>query len=208
MAEVQYPSNSNKSKQPPQSSIKGSVSGDVGVSPSAKQKLVEALFAKDIKAALSEYFWKRFLPSGKTWVLNGVHGAINSIFNWMGGGPTNGQTNYNSMSGSYPGQYINNTPGTNYQQIQENRGYPKASDLRFSLEDDAESCLIFLKAQIEDCGLVTVNTLYGYLGRTCEYTWNKYGWTNLNSAKVIDTRDGSPMPYILKLPKASPIDQQ
>ena len=37
---------------------------------------------------------------------------------------------------------------------------------------------------------------------TSPYTSNKYGWTNIRSAEAVRVRDG----YILKLPKAMPID--
>ena len=51
-------------------------------------------------------------------------------------------------------------------------------------------------------GLVRVGDLYDMADRTAPYTSNDYGWTSLNRVDVVRVRDG----YILKLPKATPID--
>ena len=52
--------------------------------------------------------------------------------------------------------------------------------------------------------LVSVADLYDLVGISGDYTDNKYGWTNLRNARVERLRyeDG----YILKLPKALPLD--
>ena len=55
---------------------------------------------------------------------------------------------------------------------------------------------------IETYGSATVADLYDLVGITCNYTDNKYGWTNLRNAEPIRVRDG----YMLKMPKALPID--
>ena len=51
--------------------------------------------------------------------------------------------------------------------------------------------------------IVSVADLYDLAGITCRsYTANKYGWTDLRSAKVVRTRDG----YILQLPRTVQIN--
>ena len=210
MAEVQYPSNSNKSKEgiPPQKSINSSVSGDVQLTKSGKDKMVEAIFAKDIAGSLNTLFWTKALPRAKGAIMSNLHDALNAVFNW-GGGNGNGQTNYNGMyNNSYPGQnvtYYGNNSNSNYQQI---TGHPRASDLTFSgpnpaiAEADAQNTLQYLRDAIEDCGFVTVNSLYGYLGKSVDSVWANYGWINVDNARIINQGNS----YILKLPKASPIN--
>ena len=50
--------------------------------------------------------------------------------------------------------------------------------------------------------VVSVADLYELVGITGNYTDNKYGWTNIRNAEVVRVRDG----YVLKLPKATPIN--
>ena len=55
---------------------------------------------------------------------------------------------------------------------------------------------------IDTYGNVSVADLYDLVGKSSEYTDNKYGWTNLRNAEPVRVRDG----YMLKLPKPGPID--
>ena len=55
---------------------------------------------------------------------------------------------------------------------------------------------------IETYESVSVADLYDLVGKPCNYTDNKYGWTNIRNVEPVRVRDG----YILKLPKAMPID--
>ena len=50
---------------------------------------------------------------------------------------------------------------------------------------------------------MTVADLYDLVGLNHNFTDNKYGWTNLRNAQPVRDRDGY---YILKLPRAVPID--
>lgn len=67
---------------------------------------------------------------------------------------------------------------------------------------EAEDVLTRMDELIDMYGIVSVADLYDLLGKTHNYTDNKYGWTNIRNAEVVRTRDG----YLLKLPKVGPID--
>lgn len=71
------------------------------------------------------------------------------------------------------------------------------------LEDrgEAEEVLERMTELIDTYDVVSVADLYDLVGKPCNYTDNKYGWTNLRNAEPIRVRDG----YLLKLPKAGPI---
>ena len=56
---------------------------------------------------------------------------------------------------------------------------------------------------IETYGQVTVGDLYDIVGITGEHTDELYGWLNVGTAKAERVRDG----YLLRLPKALPIDR-
>lgn len=75
-------------------------------------------------------------------------------------------------------------------------------DLVFATRGDAEAVLREMEHLIMRYKMVRVGDLYDMADRTAPYTANDYGWTNLRTAEVVRVRDG----YILKLPKALPID--
>ena len=75
-------------------------------------------------------------------------------------------------------------------------------DLIFETRGDAEMVLEQLIDAIDRYKFVTVADYYDAANMTAPYTSNKYGWTSLRSAEVVRARDG----YIIKLPKAMPID--
>ncbi len=75
-------------------------------------------------------------------------------------------------------------------------------DIIFESRGDADLVLDQLEAAINQFGLASVADLYDLAGITCpNYTANKYGWTDIRSARVVRIRDG----YILQLPKAAQI---
>lgn len=67
---------------------------------------------------------------------------------------------------------------------------------------EAEDVLSRMDEIVDTYGLVRVSDLYDLVGLTCNYTDNKYGWTNIRNAEVIRVRDG----YMIKMPRAVPID--
>ena len=76
-------------------------------------------------------------------------------------------------------------------------------DILFETRGDAELALDQLESAISQFGIVSVSDLYDLAGITCpSYTANKYGWTDVRSAKVVRVRDG----YILQLPRTVQID--
>ena len=75
-------------------------------------------------------------------------------------------------------------------------------DIVFERRGDAEAVLDNMDAVIEKYGFVTVLDMYDMADRSAPYTSKNYGWTSVRSAEVVRVREG----YIIKLPKAMPID--
>lgn len=75
-------------------------------------------------------------------------------------------------------------------------------DLIFESRGEAEAVLNQMCDMIDRYGIVTVADMYDMADLTHPYTSNKYGWTRLGTAEVVRSRDG----YIIKLPRAMPID--
>lgn len=75
-------------------------------------------------------------------------------------------------------------------------------DIILDSRGEAEEVLTRMDELIDTYGNVSVADLYDLVGKSSEYTDNKYGWTNIRNAEPIRVRDG----YMLKLPKALPIN--
>lgn len=75
-------------------------------------------------------------------------------------------------------------------------------DIILETRAEAEEVLTRMDELVATYGMVSVADLYDLVGITCEYTDNKYGWTNIRNAEPVRVRDG----YMLKLPKALPIN--
>lgn len=76
-------------------------------------------------------------------------------------------------------------------------------DITLESRGEAEKVLNCMDELIDNYGFVTVADLYDLVGKTCNYTDNNYGWTNLRGAEPVRVRGGE---YLLRLPKAWPID--
>lgn len=75
-------------------------------------------------------------------------------------------------------------------------------DVILDSRGEAEEVLTRMDELIDTYGNVSVADLYDLVGKSSEYTDNKYGWTNIRNAEPIRVRDG----YMLRLPKALPIN--
>lgn len=72
-------------------------------------------------------------------------------------------------------------------------------DIVFDNRGDAEEVLYRMEELLERFEVVSVADLFDMAGISCNYTDNKYGWTDLRSAHVERVRDG----YIINLPRAT-----
>lgn len=83
-----------------------------------------------------------------------------------------------------------------------NRSRYDFDDIILDNRGEAEEVLTRMDELIDTYGIVSVADLYDLVGISCDYTDNKYGWTNIRNAEAIRVRDG----YMLKLPKPLPIN--
>lgn len=76
-------------------------------------------------------------------------------------------------------------------------------DIKFRNRGDADIVLDELDAIIQEYGFASISDLYDLVGLSNKpYTAEKYGWTNIRSARPSPIRDG----WVLILPKAMPLD--
>mgnify|MGYP003101611577 FL=1 len=88
-------------------------------------------------------------------------------------------------------------------------GRPRAAvaydydDIIFETRGDADLVLDQLESAIAKYDVASVADLYDLAGVTCRnYTANRYGWTDIQAAKVIRTSEG----YVIRLPRAVQIN--
>lgn len=72
-------------------------------------------------------------------------------------------------------------------------------DLVFENKADGEEVLDRLGELISNYDQASVADLYDLVGMSCEYTDNRYGWTNISSAEVVRDKDG----WILRMPRVT-----
>lgn len=73
-------------------------------------------------------------------------------------------------------------------------------DITLESKAEAEEVLDRMEELLDTYGMVTVADLCDLVGISCEYTDNKYGWTNLSNARVVRLRGNE---YMLDLPRVT-----
>lgn len=160
-------------------------------------KLADVFIAEDANNVKSYILMDVLVPTIKRAIVDIVTDAVNMIF--LGG------TGRSKSSGSS----VNYVSYNRFSDSKDRRPEPRVSNrfdydsLVFESRNDAEAVIDQMGDIIASYGFVTVADLYDTLGRSHPYTSNDYGWTSLRSAGVERVRDG----YVLKLPKAMPIDK-
>lgn len=158
------------------------------------------IFIEDDIASVKDYVIKDvIIPTLKRTIADAINGSINMLF-WgeNGNGRSRGVSdkvsfrNYSSYSSKRDvrSDSVRTTTGYSY------------DDIVIDSRGEAEEVLTRMDELVATYGIVSVADFYDLVGVTCNYTDNKYGWTNLRNAKVVPVRDG----YMIKLPKAMPLD--
>lgn len=99
----------------------------------------------------------------------------------------------------------------NYSDNRDGRGSEPRTRTGYNYDDivlasrgEAEEVLDRMQELIDTYDMVSVADMYDLVGKTCAYTDNKYGWTNIRNAEPVRVRDG----YMLKLPKVGPLNMK
>ena len=74
--------------------------------------------------------------------------------------------------------------------------------LVFESRGEAQAVLDEMDNVLDTYKFVSVADLYDMASLTPPFTSNKFGWTNISTAEIVRVSDG----YIIKLPKAQPLD--
>ena len=199
MAEIEYRSNSHKSKELENDIQKKKVEKVVnGVVRSKKKSLVEKtvdLFAPDDVEDVKSYVREGIVvPAIKDIILD----VVKAFLDINGNSHSNRST---TSRVSYRKYYEDRDRDQDRVAHRTRTGYDY-EDVILDKRTEAEDVLSSLDDLIDTYGMASVADLYDLVGINCNYTDNKYGWTNLRSASIAHVRDG----YMIKLPRALPLN--
>lgn len=159
-------------------------------------KFADVFISEDVRNVKSYVLMDVLVPAVKKAISDIVKEGIDMIL--YGGTGRKSSTNSSYISYKQYSDKVNtNHNSTNSSQY---LGYSH-DDIILDTRGEAEEVLSRMAELIETYGVVSVADMYDLVGKDCNYTDNKYGWTNIRNAEPIRVRDG----YMLKLPKAGPI---
>ena len=172
--------------------------GKVTLKKSKMDSLGKSVIQGSITDAIANAISDLIIPAGRDLLFNVVTSVSQtliygesdqpSVSNGVNRIPYSSISNYNRM-------------GRPTSHVQKVRQRPEDG---FILErkSDADTSLEHLREACDNFGVVSVQALYEICEKTAPYTANKYGWMNLDDARVERTHDG----YTLKLPRSMPLD--
>lgn len=197
-----YKPNSNRFKEEQkEKKIEKVVTGKVVTrKKSSIRKLTDEFISEDAKNVKSYIFGEVLIPAIKKAISDIVTDGIDMI---LYGESKRGSKRSSADRVSYRNYYDDRPSRDNRSYYQPVRSY---DDIVISNRGEAEDVLRRMDEIMEVYGLVRVADLYDLVGITGNPTDNKYGWTNIRSAEIMRVRTDDGYGYIIKLPRAVPID--
>lgn len=175
------------------------VKGPVKTKKNELRKFADIFISEDVNSVKSYIFMDVLVPAIKKAIYDIVTNGID-MFLYGGGGRAKNNSNNSRVSyRNYYDQKNNNAPRPSENRNSNSFNY---DDIVFNNRGEAEAAKSQMQDIVSRYGIVTVNDLYEMVDLTAPYTSTKYGWMDVSNAEVIRSRDG----YILKLPRAVPID--
>lgn len=202
----EYQPNSHRSKElaatesVPEKKIEKVVTGKVKTRDNKGRKFADIFISEDAANVKSYIFMDVLVPAIKKAVSDIVTDGIDMIL--YGGTGRSGSSRKSASKVSYRSYYDDRRDDRRDSDRYSARSRFEYEDIVFETRGEAESVRRQMIEVTERYGFVTVADMYDMADLTAPYTSNNYGWVNVRSAEPVRVRDG----YILKLPKASPID--
>ena len=197
---AEYKANSHKSKtetKTEERKVTPVVTGKASTKPNEIRKLTGLFVSDDAQNVKSYVLMDVLVPAVKKAISDIVTNGIDMIL-------------YGESGGKRKTSSRNYVPYRSYSERGDSRDRERPrvvnrfdyDDIVFDTRGDAELVRKEMLDTIADYGMVTVADMYEMAGLTVSHTAVNYGWFNIRTSEVVRVRDG----YILKLPKAMPID--
>ena len=202
MSEYDYKPNSNRFKEEQKNKdkkIEKVVTGNVITKKKSKaRKFTEELVSEDAKNVKSYVLGEVLIPAIKKLISDIVTDGIVII---REGQSKKGSKRSTADRVSYRNYYDEprNSSRNNRPVLASGYSY---DDIILESRGEAQDVLTRMDELVDTYGVVRVADLYDLVGKTGDYTDNKYGWTNIRNAEIVRVREG----YWIKMPRAMPID--
>ena len=207
MSDLDYKPNSNRYKKEQNNApaerkkVEKVVTGKVRTKKKSEiSKLKDTFISEDVSNVKSYIVMDVLIPAAKKAISDIVRDGIDMILY----GDTHGRRGGSSSGASYVSyrSYSDRDRRDDRRESSRTRVGYDYDDIILESRVEAEEVLQRMDELIETYGIVSVADLYDLVGKSCNYTDNKYGWTNIRNAEPVRVRDG----YLLKMPKAGPIN--
>lgn len=197
----EYKPNSNRSKEMennheplPERRAEKVVSGSVKQRKKSGLSKAGSIFMPgDVDSVKSYILMDVLVPSIKRAISDIVCNGINMLL----GEPNRGKNGSPAGRVAYRQYYRQDDRDYNRPRAQAQYSY---DDIEFDNRGDAEEVLYRMEELLDRFDVVSVADLFDLAGVSSNYTDNKYGWTDLRSARVERVSGGG---YIIRLPRAT-----
>lgn len=212
MAELDYKSNSHKSKEKAATNSEKEKKVEKVITGTAKTKkksgatkFADIFISEDVDNVKSYILLDVFIPAVKNIVSDVITNTIDMLFYGESGRrgrtSTASKISYNNSYRSYYDQRDSRGRDRDYGYSRTRTGY-SYDEIILDNYGEADDVLDRMSEIIKEYGVVSVGDLYDLVGITGRYTDNSYGWDDIRSARIERVRGGG---YLIKLPKALPI---
>lgn len=205
MSELDYKPNSNRYKKEQNNAteerkkVEKVVKGTVKTRKKSEvSKLKDVFISEDVSNVKSYIIMDVLIPAAKKAISDIIQEGTDMI---LYGDAHRGRSSSGASYVSYRSYSDRDRRDARRESSRTRIGYDY-DDIVLESRVEAEEVLQRMDELIETYGIVSVADLYDLVGKTCNYTDNKYGWTNIRNAEPVRVRDG----YLLKMPKAGPIN--
>lgn len=196
--DMDYKPNSHKYKEEQKKKVEKVVTGKVKTRKKSEvSKFKDVFISEDVSNVKSYIFMDVLIPAAKKAISDIVRDGIDMILY----GDTRRRSSSEASYVSYR-SYSDKDRGSDRRESSRSRRSYNYDDIILETRAEAEEVLDRLGELIDTYDVASVADLYDLIGKDCQYTDNKYGWTNIRNAEPIRVRDG----YLLKMPKAGPIN--
>ena len=163
-----------------------------------RSKLIDALIGEEIGSVKDYLLYDVFIPAVKNTIVDSITNAAEMIFGVNPRGQRRRESNYVSYASYYKSGNRNNRRN-DYDDRNSRYDY---RDIIFRSRVEADEVLSTLRELVEDYKAASVSDLYDLVGITGDFQDHKWGWYDLDLARVTRGRDG----YFIDFPRIRPID--
>ena len=205
----EYPSNSNKSREETaakaldEKKIEKVVTGNVKLRKRGVARTFSDIFlTQDVDSVKHYILTDVIIPKVKDVIHDIGSEAWDSIWGIQGKSHGNTLASKVSYRDYYDKKRDNREPsrysGGAYRDYQRT----PINDIVLDSRGEAEDVIERMYDIIATYGTVSVADLYELCGVSCNYTDNRYGWTDIRNASVVRVREG----FLIKMPRPMPLD--